>query len=193
MGSDSVSTTSGGCIASGEELYQAFLRRGVTPSGNFHFDAHFPNQQHYMRYATFTVVYNTTTLTENANANVSTVHTLPDLSSNRCCDPSNEGCFIVQTTSRTVYRFLPSPLVFMLSAPLLSPFSPTYNGKMPGFASRNIFIGCWSTPPFCKCHQNRDSMLNDFTLILVCFMDTLIVCACVCMCVCVHKCVCECV
>ena len=37
VGSDSVSTISGGCIASGEELYQAFLRRGVTPSGNFLF------------------------------------------------------------------------------------------------------------------------------------------------------------
>ena len=35
------------CVASGEELYQAFLRRGVTPSGRYQFDVSKPDQQYY--------------------------------------------------------------------------------------------------------------------------------------------------
>ena len=41
------------CVASGEELYQAFPRRGVTPSGRYQFDVSKPDQQYYQIYTSF--------------------------------------------------------------------------------------------------------------------------------------------
>ena len=45
--SEDVRAKSVSCVASSEELYQAFLRRGVTPSGKDQFDVADPDQQYY--------------------------------------------------------------------------------------------------------------------------------------------------
>ena len=156
------------CVASGEELYQAFLRRGLAPSGRYSFDAHNPDQQYYMMYTTFTVVYNITILTEDANGTLSMAYTLPGPSSDRCCTPSDEDCFVVQARRQFVYRVIPSLLVYMLALPWITPFSIVRgNYVIPDFITANEFIGCWSTPPLCAQHQGRHAVLRDFTTILV--------------------------
>ena len=160
------------CVASGEELYQAFLMRGMTLYEKHPFNIHKPDWQYYMRFSDLTVVYNTTTLTEDASDNMGIVHTLPDLdsSSDRCCYnyPSNKDCIVVQTTRQTVYKVLPSPLVFMLALPWLTPFSIKDDKYiMLDFISDSIFIGCWNTPPLCTFHQDTYDLLNDFRIALV--------------------------
>ena len=169
---DDVLNESGSCVASGEELYQAFLRRGIKPSDKYQFDTHYPDLDYFTHYTTFIVVYNTTTLTEDADGTVSTDYTLPESSSNRCCDPSNdEDCFAVLTTHQTVYRILPPPLVYMLALPWFTPFdSLDKRYYLPAFIQDELFIGCWSTPPFCVCSQSTRTILKDFTSYLVSYL-----------------------
>lgn len=155
------------CVASGEELYQAFLRRGLAPSGRHSFDVHNPDQLYYMMYTTFTVVYNITILTEGENGTVSMAYTLPDPSSDMCCNPSHDDCFVVQIQRQFVYKLLPSPLVYMLAMPWLTLFSSRNKHVIPSFITASQFIGCWSTPPLCAHHQDRPAVLRDFTTILV--------------------------
>ena len=152
------------CVASGEELYQAFLRRGLVPSEAYYFDVHNPAQQYYMMYTTFTIVYNTKYLAENANGTVNMDYTLPESSSEMCCNLFDDDCFVIQTRRHSVYKIIPAPLLYMLVVPWLSPFN--VNG-LPDFITRSDFIGCWSTPPFCACHQVKHQALSDFTAILV--------------------------
>ena len=74
------------CVASGKELYQAFLKRGLVPSEDYYFDVHNPDLQYYMRYSTFTMVYKTNILQVNDTVNMT--YTQPEPPSERCCNVS---------------------------------------------------------------------------------------------------------
>ena len=166
--SDDVQARGVSCVASGEELYQAFLRRGLVPSEAYYFDVHNPAQQYYMMYTTFTIVYNTKYLAENANGTVNMDYTLPESSSEMCCNPFDDDCLVIQTRRHFVFRVIPAPLVYMLATPWLNLFYiASQSHGLPNLLSNSEFIGCWSTPPLCACHQKRSAVLSDFTSILV--------------------------
>ena len=157
------------CVASGKELYQAFLKRGLVPSEDYYFDVHNPDLQYYMRYSTFTMVYKTDILQVNDTVNMTYMQ--PEPPSERCCNASDDNCFVLQTRRYFVYRILPASLLYMLALPWITLNSFITRGTrdylIPDFITDNEFIGCWNTPPLCACHQRRRSVLSDFTAILV--------------------------
>ena len=157
------------CVASGKELYQAFLKRGLVPSEDYYFDVHNPDLQYYMRYSTFTMVYKTDILKVNDTVNMT--YTQPEPPSERCCNTSDHNCFVLQTRRYFVYRILPASLLYMLALPWITLRSFITRGTryyvIPDLIADNEFIGCWNTPPLCARHQQRPSVLSDFTAILV--------------------------
>ena len=157
------------CVASGKELYQAFLKRGLVPSEDHHFDVHNPDLQYYMRYSTFTMVYKTDILKVNDTVNMTYMQ--PEPTSERCCNTSDDNCFVLQTRRYFVYRILPASLLYMLALPWITLCSFITRGTrdyvISDLISDNEFIGCWNTPPLCAHHQRRPSVLSDFTAILV--------------------------
>ena len=169
-GPETVSALTENCIASGEELYQAFLRRGIKPNTRYQFDVHYPELDYYKKFTTFTVVYNTRILKEDANDNANLTREVPDFPPDRCCEvnTSDSDCFVVQAARQFVYRVIPSPLVYMLALPWLTPFALAHgNYVLPDFIRSSNFIGCWNMPPICARHQYSHAILRDFTSIWV--------------------------
>ena len=168
-----------------------FVKRGMS-SGNYRyrFDVHRPDKQYYLFYTAFTVVFNVTDLelvqgVNDVNWSISSNHTLPYSSSNRCCGPYSYRCYIVQTTRESVYKILPSPLVYLLAMPLFTLFwKSSHDNHLPQSISSSVFIGCWRTPPLCAIHQSAHGLLHDFTTTLVgdnaqvaaCYIEQIVFC-----------------
>ena len=167
--SENVQAKSVRCVASGKELYQAFLKRGLVPSEDYYFDVHNPDLQYYMRYSTFTMVYKTDILKVNDTVNMTYMQ--PEPPSERCCNPSDDNCFVLQTRRHPVCRILPASLLYMLALPWITLLyfitRGTTEDMIPSFITDNKFIGCWNTPPLCTHHQRIHAVFSDFTAILV--------------------------
>lgn len=139
------------CIASADDLLQAYIRREHHNAVAAHQTIFNISQEDMLTYTQFAIYYRTLPPRPEGNIDATA-------NNNTCCNPTTEkDCRVLITSRRSIFVYFPPQLVYTMVS--IITFTPTYLRSKERYG---LLRGCWTPPTFCD-NAHPDAILRDFS------------------------------